>query len=83
MKDQKDIQAFPTLSSTNVVGAGGKEHHAQEHYYNPGMTLRDYMATAFMAARLANPNTRTDVTDTELSVAAYQRADAMLRVRQR
>lgn len=47
-----------------------------------GMTLRDYAAIHFFAARLANPIGRGDITDHDMAVVAYQRADALLRARE-
>lgn len=46
-----------------------------------GMTLRDWFAGQFFAARLANPHGKPDITDADMAKAAYERADAMMRAR--
>lgn len=45
-------------------------------------TLRDTFAGQFMAARLANPMSRVDVTAEQMAQNAYARADAMLKARE-
>jgi hypothetical protein len=45
------------------------------------MTLRDWFAGQFFAARLANPNGNQGLTDADMAKFAYERADAMMRAR--
>jgi len=47
-----------------------------------GMTLRDYFATKAMQGMLASGNLPRSVKDDELSAAAYNLADAMMKARE-
>jgi hypothetical protein len=47
-----------------------------------GMTLRDYFAAKVMQGMLASGNLPKSVKDAELSVSAYNLADAMMKARE-
>jgi hypothetical protein len=68
-------QVFPLTQEVEV--AGRKTMHT-----TGGITLRDLFAIHLMAARYANPNQRPDQTDADAARAAYERADALLMVRE-
>lgn len=91
----KQLVATVRKQRTEIYGRDGGPIHPSAHTLNApagsglgdekfvefGMTLRDYFAAQFMAARLANPIARVDVTDEEMAAVAYVRADAMLAAR--
>jgi hypothetical protein len=60
------IQAFPNPHRTDETG----------------MTLRDYFAAKVMQGVLASGNLPKSAKDAELSVSAYNLADAMMKARE-
>jgi hypothetical protein len=78
----KEQQAFPTLSSTNDILMDGTERHAQTHYSNPGMTLRDWFAGQALAGNLASVPPDADPDAEAMARFSYRVADAMLAARE-
>lgn len=70
--DEYKERAFPHIESVD----GCK-------LYLPGMALRDWFASLFMAARLVgHTGSQSEATDLEMARAAYRRADALLKARE-
>lgn len=74
--DAKDNpQVFPIV--TKIEGTTYQTVFTRE-----GISLRDWFAGHFFAARLANPNASSDRSDLDMARAAYRRADALLKARE-
>jgi len=66
--------AFPTSNWQKIA--------PMANGYNEGMTLRDYFAAKAMQGLFSDPEWRIDMDFSDTAHAAYNQADAMLKVRE-
>lgn len=66
--------AFPTSNWQKIA--------PMANGYNEGMTLRDYFAAKAMEGLFSDPEWRIDMDFSDTAHAAYNQADAMLKVRE-